>query len=507
MRTPGRLRYHPRMRHARSAVLGVIVVALSLVVGACDFATPVVDFGDGGVTGAGVIGFFSPSSTQDETSGAVPIDVILGAPSDTPIAVSYKFTGTAQRGTDFAAEDGTLVFEPGETKQAIVVEIINDQLEESDETIEITLSPPGGGARLGVAKHTLTISRNALPRVNFMVATSEDAESVGTKTIDLVLTQRTALVATVSYTLAGTAATGVDYTLAAGTVTFPAGTSTQTISLPITPDVNDEDNETVELQLSESTNIVIGTANKRTHTIDDDDDPPTVSIGPSAAVTEGSNPIPLLWNVAEVEVKLSVASGKTILVPIVNGAGTAQNNDYVGQATTLQFDPGETTKRVKIPIAGDATDEDDQTVISMIGTLDATKVTAGTPLSNTLTITDDDNPPQVRFGGADQMANEGDGGGVSNYNYLVEISAASEKPITFTVATGGAASTPGDYTAAPLTFAFNPGTTQSNVQISVVKDGMREPDEDIEMSLTTAGLTNATIGTPSLRKHRIRDDD
>jgi len=493
----------------REALRAVVLLAAMLAFASCDFSTALIDDGDGGVPGADVVGFTSKDSVEDETSGAVAIDVEMGAPSDTPVVLTYKFAGSAQNGSDYNAEDGTLVFSPGETKQAIVITILPDTLEETDETIEITLSPPGGGARLGIAKHTLTISHNTLPRVNFTIATSQDMESVGTKTIELKLSQPTALPATVSYTLAGTASAGADYAMPAGTVTFAAGDLSATISLPVMDDPTDEDSETVELQLTGSANVVLGTVDRFTETIDDNDNPPSVSIDATSTVQEGNNLI-LLLNAVDVEVRLSVASGKTISIPVANGMGTAQNNDFQYQTSSpLTFNPGDTSKKIRIVIIGDQTDEDDQTIVTSIvaAMLDTTKVTAGATLTNTTTIVDDDPTPQVRFTGNDIMANEGDGNGATTYDYPLGLTNASEKVITFSVTLDGSATQGTDYSAAPLAFTFAPGITQGKVTVGVNRDNFREQDESIDLTISAAGLTNAVLGAPASRQHTIRNDD
>src|SRR5947207_1296697 len=80
-----------------------------------------------------------------------------------------------------------------------------------------------------------------------------------TTMVDVVLDTSSELPITVDYALSGTASGGgTDYTLAAGTVTFPAHSTTQPLSLGVVQDMLDEDDETIILTLGNPTNVIIG---------------------------------------------------------------------------------------------------------------------------------------------------------------------------------------------------------------------------------------------------------
>ena len=75
----------------------------------------------------------------------------------------------------------------------------------------------------------------------------------------------------------GTATSGTDYTaIIGGTLTFAAGTTSQTFNVSVTGDVLDESNETILVSLSAPTNAAVSnTAGTGTGTITDDDAAPT----------------------------------------------------------------------------------------------------------------------------------------------------------------------------------------------------------------------------------------
>src|SRR5207245_10854565 len=66
------------------------------------------------------------------------------------VTVDYSTSdGTASAGLDYTNQTGTLTFAAGETNKTFTVPIIDDILFEGDETINLTLTNPTGGAALG----------------------------------------------------------------------------------------------------------------------------------------------------------------------------------------------------------------------------------------------------------------------------------------------------------------------------------------------------------------------
>ena len=110
----------------------------------------------------------------------------------------------------------------------------------------------------------------------------------------------------------GTATSGTDYTaITGGTLTFTAGTTSQTFDVSVTGDALDESNETVVVELSSPTNAAVSSeAGTGTGTITDDDDAPSLSIDSPPSVTEGDGGTTDLT----FTVTLSAASGQQVTV-------------------------------------------------------------------------------------------------------------------------------------------------------------------------------------------------
>ena len=60
------------------------------------------------------------------------------------VTVDYQVGGTAEAGADYEAlADGTLTFAPGEIEKTLTVAVMDDDVDEDDETVEVTLKQPG----------------------------------------------------------------------------------------------------------------------------------------------------------------------------------------------------------------------------------------------------------------------------------------------------------------------------------------------------------------------------
>ncbi|MDX2216711.1 MAG: pre-peptidase C-terminal domain-containing protein [Oculatellaceae cyanobacterium bins.114] len=132
----------------------------------------------GGGSGGSTISVSNVSvSERDAGTTTVAVDVTLSATHTTPVTVSYQtVAGTAAANTDFTPTSGTLTFAPGETTKAIAVNVINDTLDEFDETFSVVLSNPINGT-LGNSQAQIIILDN-----DSSVITASATQSDGSKT-------------------------------------------------------------------------------------------------------------------------------------------------------------------------------------------------------------------------------------------------------------------------------------------------------------------------------------
>ncbi|HEX7314291.1 MAG TPA: Calx-beta domain-containing protein [Pyrinomonadaceae bacterium] len=445
----------------------------------------------------GTLQFSAPTYTVGEGGGSVLISVSRAGGDDGAVSINYATTtgGTATAGSDYVATSGTLNFADGETTKTFGVTINDDTTDELDETVNLTLSTPGGGATLGSqTTAVLNITDNdATPTLSITksVTVIEGNASSTTATFVVKLTGTSSRTVTVSYTtewrewFTGTATPGEDYTTTSGTITYAPGESGErNVNVPVLGDTVDEPNETFVLQLFGPTNATYVTIPDDTFgigTITDDDGAPSLSVG-DATVTEGNSGT----TAATFTVSLLPASGQTVTVNYATANGTATaGSDYASASGTVTFAPGETTKPVTVNVNGDTTPEAHEDFF----------VTLSSPSNATIT----DNQGKGIINNDDAALTIGDRGAAegtgvtTNFNFAVGIQFPTVNTVTVNYATADGTGTAGsDYTAvASATLTFNPGETSKNAVVSVVGDNIYENDETFNVNLSSP--TNATI--------------
>jgi hypothetical protein len=89
----------------------------------------------------------------------VTYTVTLSSPTTQTISVNYATAnGTATAGLDYTTTIGTLIFAPGATSKVINIPILNDFLNEADETFTLTLSSPTNASLGALTTVTTTIT-------------------------------------------------------------------------------------------------------------------------------------------------------------------------------------------------------------------------------------------------------------------------------------------------------------------------------------------------------------
>lgn len=226
----------------------------------------------------GTLRFSVAGYSVNENGGTATITVTRTGGSSGSVSVNYATSnGTATAGSDYTATSGTLSFADGEMTRTFTIAITNDALLEGNETINLTLSNPTGGANLGSpATAVLTIQDDdaAQPGViQFSTTAYTVNEAQGTITITVTRTGGSNVPVSVNYaTSNGTATAGSDYTSTSGTLTFGVGETTKTFTIPIINDTAIESPETVTLTLSNPTNgATLGNPSTATLTINSDD--------------------------------------------------------------------------------------------------------------------------------------------------------------------------------------------------------------------------------------------
>ncbi|HEY6552597.1 MAG TPA: Calx-beta domain-containing protein, partial [Vicinamibacteria bacterium] len=201
------------------------------------------------------------ASVVEGDAGFVTATLTVTLSRTYPLTVSVDHAtagGTATSGADFIASQGTLVFPSGTTSRTISVPVVGDYAREVDETFFVNLSNPMNGA-IAFGQGTGTI-QNA-DAAGFAISDVNIAEPrSGTASAVFTVTQSPALggAATVGFqTVAGSAVAPADFTATAGTATFAAGQTSQTVAVSVKADTVAEVTETFHVDLSGSSGPAI----------------------------------------------------------------------------------------------------------------------------------------------------------------------------------------------------------------------------------------------------------
>ena len=213
--------------------------------------------------------FSAASRAVEESAGVILVRVTRSGDISNPVSVSYATAPGTATSADFSPASGTLNFGAFVSALDIAVPITSDGEIEGDESFTIALSNPTGISVLGVPSlHTVTI--NGEPAVSFANSVASVAEDAYFVDINVVRTgSLTGAVSVQFATIAGTATEGADYSATSGTLTFGAGVSQRTISVPILADSVLDDSETFTMALSSPTGASIGATGSVEVTITD----------------------------------------------------------------------------------------------------------------------------------------------------------------------------------------------------------------------------------------------
>ena len=122
--------------------------------------TVIVQGGGGGTDNPGTLRFSQtgPSISEGTANASITVSRVTG--DDGAVSVTWTSSaGTATAGSDFTAGSGTLNWADGDSSnKSFSVPIVNDSVVEGNETINLALSSPTGGAVLDAARKSATLT-------------------------------------------------------------------------------------------------------------------------------------------------------------------------------------------------------------------------------------------------------------------------------------------------------------------------------------------------------------
>jgi hypothetical protein len=428
------------------------------------------------------------AATYGVTEGGVTaaITVTRAGGDDGSVGVAYATTDdSADSPDDYASAVGMLQWADGETgDKTFLIDIVDDVLDEGDETVTLTLGVPTGGATLDApSTAVLTIADNdPEPQISigdvsmlegqagtsaFVFTVSLDAVSGRTVTVDVASVDDTATLGDNDY-----------QQLTTTSLTFAPGEIAKQVQVLVNGDTTAEGNQTFFVGLSNAVNGTIADALGVGTIIDDETAVATIA---DVTVVEGSAGTS---QIAFVVARSDATGTASVDVQIADGSATEADGDYVAlPLTTLSFADGQSEAPVTVIVNGDLKFEPDETVLLNLS--NAVNLVIGDS-QGVGTIENDDVQPAISI--ADVQMSEGQAG-TTVFEFDVSLSNPSAQTIAVTASSADDTATlaDGDYLQLmPTVVTFMPGQTTQTVQVGVNGDAVVEGNERFLVNLSDA---------------------
>ena len=295
--------------------------------------------------------------------------------------------------------------------------------------------------------------------------------------------------------------TAADYSGVPTSVTFAADETEQTFTFTAAADDVDDDGDSVLLGFGTPLpdGVSAGATATSTVSITDDDVPSVqVSFGASSyTVAEGSS--------LTVTVELDIAPEREVEVALTHTAqGDTTAADYSGVPTSVTFAADETSKTFSFAAAPDEVDDDGDSVVLGFGSSLPASVTAGSPATATVNITDNDDPAvTVSFGASSYTVAEG-----SSLTVTVELSGAPEREVEVALThTAQGNTTAADYSGVPTSVTFASDETSKTFTFTAAADDADDDGDSVVLGFETPLPDGVSAGATATSTVSITDDD
>lgn len=340
-------------------------------------------------------------------TGGATLDFVvrLSEPADGDVTLDFETrAATATAGEDFTATSGQVTIADGQSEATIQVPVLADTIDEFDEDLTLALTAVSGDAVLpgGELERTGRIlDDDAASQLRVNDATVLEGSAAE---LDVTLDGESGKDITVEYAFVdGTATAGADYVAASGTLEFPAGTTSRTVSVATLADTDTgELIEQFELVLSAPTNAALDDPRGTVSIVDLDlDGLPTVT----AVFLEDTTTVEADGDrTALVPVRLSAESDEDVAVTWSTQQLTATDGeDYRADGGQVVIPAGATSAQIPVTIIGDDEVESDEDFLVLLTAAEGAVITGPT---GRVTIEDDDTEDDGTDPGGD-----GDGDG------------------------------------------------------------------------------------------------
>ncbi|XP_041379155.1 adhesion G-protein coupled receptor V1-like [Gigantopelta aegis] len=453
-----------------------------------------------------IIEFENATMTVDEGDGTITISLKrTNAESNSPsVTVTLSAADdTATDGSDYSKNSlADVTFAIGVDTASATISILQDTIDEADETFTITIAPTTTVQRGTNSDITITITDDDPSNVSFKnPSTLTAGEDSGSNTITVERMDNNANSPAVTVTLTKNHVDTIDADFTFGTdpieIIIPAGQAEGTYNLVINDDEIHEPDENFELSIASSQTVTPVSPSTHTTTITDNDKSKVEFDASSSTVGEGDSTITIQLSRTNIE-----SNSPSVSFTVTNTDQTATSpDDYDATSiTSANFAAGQSSTNFTIDISEDIFDEKDETFELNI----PTTATVEPEARGTIQITITDNDKSIfEFDQATSSVNEVD----QSIDILVRRANingnAPGGSLTFSLTPGTAVAD--DYSLTTATVNFGENEATAIVPVDVTDDARDEPDETFNITFTTDA--NIAAGTQSSSEITIIDDD
>ena len=410
----------------------------------------------------------NPSVAAGATSTTLNYTVSLTSATTNTVTVHYATQdGSAVAGSQYTAVSGTLTFAPGVVTQTVPVTVLPDTVKASDRYFYLNLTTPTNALVASPAYGTGEILNTAVnPGLTIGdVSIARPTSGTASEAFTITLAPASPNTVTVNYATAdGSAHAPTDYTATSGSATFAPGTTTQTVTVPITSNAANTTDLYYTMNLSAAVNAQLQRTSAYGYLVDQV--APVVgksyvSVSDSVAVVPATGSATAAFTLS-----LGLAATAPVTVRYATSDGSAVAGiDYTATRGSVEFTVGQKTKTVNVTIPANSIASVDKYFYLYITVLGG----PGTALrSNALGYLLNPQPSTDVSIVAPTAVIKGDSGTV-NAVFTVSLNAPQTQSVQvdYYTSDGSAVAGRGDYQPTIGTLVFAPGQTSQTVTVVV----------------------------------------
>lgn len=181
----------------------------------------------------------------------VTVTAELSALTSNGVLVPFTVSGSANS-DDHDLIPGTIYISPNHKRGSITFRVFEDEISEGSESIVVSMLAPANANLGSIRTHTIYIhdaEEDNLPIVNFSATSSNNHEGE-LVFVEATLSSPSSQIVIVPFVVGGSAQFPGDHNLISGNLTFFPGSTTATLSVLINEDGENEDDETIAIQLN-----------------------------------------------------------------------------------------------------------------------------------------------------------------------------------------------------------------------------------------------------------------